>query len=164
VRRFHTCQIIGEHTVAEHCAQAATLLLLLHPGPSVDLIAAVLWHDSSERVVGDVPSPTLRRFPKLGDAYVAAEYGVASNDHPSVGAVLAKLSPEDLWWLRAVDALEGLMFCCDQVNLGNRNLAPVRDKYLSWLRSPGSVTPDPVLKFLTHYMGQEGGPKGHIPL
>lgn len=83
VRRWHTIRTITQQTVAEHSGQALTLLLQLHPDPSFNLIRALLWHDSAERVVGDVPSPALRADIVYRDAYEHAERVVFVTQHPS---------------------------------------------------------------------------------
>jgi 5'-deoxynucleotidase YfbR-like HD superfamily hydrolase len=118
VKRWHTVSVIGEQTVDQHCAQCVSLLLLLHPDPSIDLIKAVLWHDSSEQRTGDMPAPIKRSHPDLRAAYHAAEMDVCQ---AQVSDAFARLSDEDKRWVRTVDILEMALWAADQYMLGNQH-------------------------------------------
>lgn len=149
VKRWHTLPIIGQQTVAEHSGQAVSLLLLLHPNPSLRLIKAVMWHDSSERAVGDVPA-TARRYHEFYEAYSKAENEFMMNEHPSVYDAIAWLDPVELNWLKAVDLLELIMFCDDQFWLGNRQMKIVQNRAIAWMKR-NENTPIEVQNFLAHY-------------
>ena len=57
VLRCHTVPHHGQYSVGKHSYDALSLLLLLHPNPSMNLVKATLWHDCAERFVGDMPAP-----------------------------------------------------------------------------------------------------------
>lgn len=47
--------------------------------PSLDLLLAALNHDAAEAIIGDMPSPAKKRFPKLGKEYEKAEKEVLAS-------------------------------------------------------------------------------------
>ncbi len=151
VKRWHTAQLIGQQTVAEHSGQAVSLLLLLHPDPSVSLIKSMLWHDSSERLVGDMPAPIKRTSKILSDEYEAAENRVMSAIHPLAYEALQDLTEESLAWLRAIDVLELVMLCYDQVMLGNTHFQVIADRAVKYL-TESTKTPTLVRDFLAEYL------------
>lgn len=159
VARWHTLPHAGDRqTVAEHSGQAVSLLLLLHPGPSLSLIKALMWHDSAERIVGDVPSPVRRRYSEYGEMYEDIEAMVHDEHHPIVARSMTDLTKEERVWLKTIDVLELVMHCQDLVMIGNRHAERPRDLGRKWLRE-NTDTPQIVLDFLDHYFNQDGGPR-----
>lgn len=158
VRRYHVVPIVGQQTVAEHSAQALSLLLLLHPDPQPDLIRAMLWHDVGERVVGDAPAPGRRRFSYYGHIYDETETTVNEAEHPTAARSIANLSTSDQIWLRSIDVLEAIMFCSDQMMLGNTHAKVMRDRCLVWIGA-NRDTPTQIVEFLSWYLNQPGGPR-----
>lgn len=144
-KRWHTMPIHGNQSVAEHSAQAISLLMMLHPGPSLKLVQALLWHDSAERVVGDVPAPGKRMNPEFGAAYEAAERMVLM-DHPTANEAITGLSEDESDWVRAIDVLELIMFCMDQSFMGNRHADIVVQRGIGYLEQ--SNTPPIILDFV----------------
>ena len=115
VRRCHTIRyMIGSYDVAQHSWNATSLLLQLHPDPSVKLIKAMMWHDAAERWMGDLPSPVKRTYP-----LIRASYEQAENDVLETLGVPIDLNEEDAQWLRAIDALEFYLWTLDQKFAGN---------------------------------------------
>ena len=155
VRRYHTVPHVASQSVAEHCAQALTLLFLLHPSPSVDLIKATLWHDAPERTTGDMPAPIKRDFEQLRDAMDCAERFFIVN-HSTLHNAFLNLTEEDLAWLKAVDSLELFLWCHDQMAMGNRHFAVMERRVVQWIESHPE-TPEAVLKFMRRYALQEHG-------
>lgn len=158
-RRWHTFPHLGDsQTVAEHSGQAVSLLLLLHPSPSVSLIKALMWHDTAERIAGDVPAPIRRMNPDFAEHYELVEAKIHDEHHPSVARAMASLTIEELTWLKAIDVLELVMHCHDMWMLGNRHALIVRDRGVGYLENERK-TPPIVLEFLNHYLTQDGGPR-----
>lgn len=146
-KRWHTLQHLGQaQTVAEHSAQALSLLLLLHPNPSMDLVKAVLWHDSAERVVGDVPAPVRRKNALLSSVYEQAEEQFFHDEAPTAADALDELDLDDRAWLKAVDVLELLLWCYDQIMLGNSHCEIVANRAMTYLS--GEDIPGPVREFV----------------
>lgn len=115
VTRTHTTLHHGSYEVSKHSYGALTLLLILHPDPSVNLIKCVNWHDSAERYLGDMPSPAKRTYEILGAYYEAAEAEMLTK----LDVPIAKLTSLDRQWLSAVDVLELWLWCLDQKHMGN---------------------------------------------
>lgn len=162
VARWHVFPQLGSRqTVAEHSGQAVSLLLLLHPGPSLSLIKAMLWHDSAERIVGDVPAPVRRQFPEYSEIYEKIEVLVHDQHHPAVSRAMTDLTIEECQWLKAIDVLELVMHCHDLEMLGNRHAAIARNRACDYLKNDPN-TPKIVLEFLQHYFTQDGGPRSFV--
>jgi hypothetical protein len=115
VVRCHTVPRVPYYDVAQHTFGALNLLLLLHPGPSVDLIKAVQWHDVAERWTGDVPATAKWGNPALGEFLAERETDVLTRLELSVS-----LGEEDTRWLKAVDILDLWLW-------GRENLEPEHD-------------------------------------
>lgn len=148
VRRWHTIRTVTQTTVAEHTGQALSLLLLLYPapGPSINLIKSLAWHDSAERIVGDVPGPTLRTFPAYKELYEQLEQVVMMRHHP---AAIVELTNDEKTWLKACDVLELYLHCHDEIRLGNSHFHVVMKRAEHYLKSPlCSTTPREVLDFV----------------
>lgn len=114
VRRCHIVPHHGQYNIAQHSYGAVSLLLLLHPDPSLNLIKAVQWHDVGERWLGDMPAPAKWSNPELGRVYEAAEARVLK-----ALDLLPDLTRDEGRWLRAVDILDLLLWCREEAALGN---------------------------------------------
>jgi 5'-deoxynucleotidase YfbR-like HD superfamily hydrolase len=128
VARFHTLPMPERQSVAAHSWGVATLILALHPNPSINLIKAALWHDVAEGATGDVPASAKRRWPKINEAMLDAEADV----EVLVGLAVA-LTAEEATWLRCCDLLELALTSLDQLRLGNRHFAAVLEGCGQWL-------------------------------
>lgn len=121
VRRCHAVPHNTLYNVAQHSFGAVSLLLLLHPNPSVALIKAVQWHDVAERWLGDMPSPGKGHDPDLAEHYERVEAGLLER----LG-LAQDLTEDEQEWLKAVDTLELWLWCREEEALGNRNVARMR--------------------------------------
>lgn len=121
VRRCHTVPHHGQYNLAQHSYGAVSLLLLLHPEPSLNLIKAVQWHDVGERWLGDMPAPAKWDNPDLGRVYEEAEQKLLER----LG-LAQKLTDEELNWLKAVDTLELWLWCREEEALGNEAVSAMR--------------------------------------
>lgn len=168
VERAHVMPHIGGYSVATHSYHALSLLLILHPepGPSPNLMRAVLWHDGAERWLGDLPSPAkgmslhndgVEGPETLGEAYESIEEetlvhkGFALPRRQGNGEMLPwNITIQELQWLKAVDALELLMWCLDQVNLGNRMVSGWGQSLREYFEPTDKFIPEPVRHFVLH--------------
>ena len=153
VKRWHTIQHVGAaQTIAEHSAQALSLLLILHPDPSPALVKALLWHDSAEREVGDTPAPVLRANPEFAAMYKRLEDEFFTA-HPTVAIAMLELSEEDQYWLKAIDRLELVLWCADQIYMGNRHCEIVMRRAVNYILS-NEKTPSTVRDFVVELQNQ----------
>lgn len=121
VRRCHIVQHHGLYNMAQHSYGAASLLLLLHPAPSRELIKATLWHDVGERWLGDMPAPAKWENPTLGAVYEEAERQLLRR----LG-LLDFISEDDHLWLKAVDTLDLWLWCREEEALGSNTVTDMR--------------------------------------
>ena len=59
VQRLHTKRTIGEYSNGSHTFGMLALLRLLYPDAPSHLIWAIVEHDIPERLIGDIPSPSI---------------------------------------------------------------------------------------------------------
>lgn len=121
VRRCHIVPHHGQYNIAQHSYGAVSLLLLLHPHPSLNLIKAVQWHDVAERWLGDIPAPAKWTHTELGEAYERAEEELLKR----LG-LFGELTDLEVAWLKAVDTLELWLWCREEEALGNAAVTPMR--------------------------------------
>lgn len=122
VRRCHAIPHNSTYNIAQHSFGAVSLLLLLHPNPSLALIKAVQWHDVAERWLGDMPSPGKGHDAELAEHYERVEAGLLDR----LG-LAQDLRVDEREWLKAVDTLELWLWCREEEALGNRNVARMRN-------------------------------------
>lgn len=149
VNRCHIVPTAGTYNVAIHSYNAVSMLLVLHPDPSRDLIEALLWHDVPERWVGDMPAPAKWYSSALGTAYSDAELEAGRTWEVLEG--FERLSDEDLHWLDAVDRLELVVWCHDQAALGNRHVQHFLPNLHKWYESNKSWIPGPCREFYENF-------------
>lgn len=118
VQRCHTIPHVGSYSVGQHCHDALSLLFILHPKPSPKLIRALHFHDVAERWVGDMPT-LAKRIDVLGKALDIVETKVLAELGHTYG-----LSKDEQRWLHAIDAVEFMLWCMDQLAMGNRHVEP----------------------------------------
>ena len=153
VKRWHTIETLGTpQNNGHHSARALALLFSIHPNPSMNLVKAVLFHDTAERQVGDMPATARRLFPRLAQEYEQAEE-VFFNNHFMINGAFIELSADDFQWLKAVDILELLLFCDDQTMLGNSHFAIIKERAIGYMKS-NAETPLEALDFLNRYEPQ----------
>jgi len=145
VERCHTIPHHGSYTVGQHSYDALSLLLVLHPDPTLALVKAVLWHDVPERWTGDVPANAKWDNHRLAHALAVSEGKVF--DALGLGPLFEGLSEEECSWLHAVDRLELWLWCQDQLALGNSNVRVVQKNLAEW-SGARSAMPDPVWRVL----------------
>lgn len=123
VARFHALPNVPAYNVAEHSYGVVSLLLLLHPNPSLNLIRACQFHDLPERWLGDLPATAKWDNPELADAYNKAEIDLFGR----LGMLkMVELDEDELQWLRVLDTLELYLWCDELTNHGNVSLYPCK--------------------------------------
>jgi 5'-deoxynucleotidase YfbR-like HD superfamily hydrolase len=135
VKRYHTVPIIGQQTVAEHSFQVCLILTQVF-GDKVtkNLLKAALFHDLAEIETGDIPAPAKRRYSLLHSGVLEAEVTFEMEHKIDVG-----LTKEEHKMLKFADYYELVLFCFDQLELGNRNVLEALGNGLAYLREMDSV-------------------------
>ncbi len=155
--RSHTIPHHGEYSVAFHTWNVVTLLLLLHPSPSLELIKAAQFHDVPELYAGDVPGHAKYwHSPAMGDMHAALERVLSRQ----LGLQFS-LTKDEERWLKGCDLLEFYLWCCDQEALGNRNVVNVKDNVLRYMAENADDIPLMVVRFISGYAWQRTPETGY---
>jgi 5'-deoxynucleotidase YfbR-like HD superfamily hydrolase len=153
IRRCHVHEYHGNYTVGQHSYNAATMLLALYPapGPSANLLAAMLTHDAQERWVGDLPAPATWYHEALGEAYRAAE----DKAREVWNIPTYELTEEEQRWLSAIDKFELWIWCHDQRALGNKNMTWISQELVHWFNKDKDNWPSEVWHAFMNYRWQK---------
>ena len=128
VKRYHTKRLIGEQTVAQHTFNALLIVLEIEPNPSLNLIKAVMYHDLPELFTGDIPAPFKWQYPKLAEQLEIAEAAILD-----AGAMLVELTEYEKQVLKFADMMELVLFCNEQMCMGNMYTEPIMARGLNYL-------------------------------
>lgn len=121
VRRYHTEELLKPQDVAQHSYGVAWLCWWLCQGQvSAALILHALAHDAAEHALGDIPSPTKREL-GIRQQVDAAEARLMALH----SIVLPDLSDFENKVLKLADALDGVLHCVHELELGNQTLYAV---------------------------------------
>lgn len=145
VERAHCTPHHGSYNLAQHCWQVETLLLLLHPNPSRELLIAAHWHDAPERWTGDVPGPAKWID---GDDLETALSSIEDRIRNNTLTGVATLTTAEAEWLKICDRLELLLWTYDQQQLGNLHTQPMMLLLEDAFRRNWDVLPAEVRTFL----------------
>lgn len=128
VKRYHSCRIIGEQSVAEHSFGVAMLVIWLTDGAaSSTLIKAALYHDLPEQDTGDIPAPIKKLEPRVKSMFDALE-----NDFMKMYELNTELNKYQEGVLKWADTLELLVFCTEQYEMGNSQIIKVFNKGVNY--------------------------------
>ena len=107
--RYHAQPEIPVQTVAEHAWGVAALLVRwFKEDLTVNLLAAAVVHDSGECDVGDIPSPTKKKFPELRKELAKLEH--AKMAKLGLADYEGQLSCHEYALLKLCDMLEGYFY------------------------------------------------------
>ncbi len=126
-KRYHTINTINENTVAHHSFGVAWMIWMIGV-PTVNLLMAALAHDLAEQVTGDISSPTKRRFPELASMVQLMEDEVLDSHN-----MFYQLNEEEARTLKMADRMDGMLFCTNEFELGNRAIIEVYNRYVSYV-------------------------------
>lgn len=129
VTRYHTVKTIVEETVGHHSQMVALLCWLVDPNCSRNLLVAALAHDLAEHVLGDIPAPSKREF-GIGEQVNALEDRLLDN-----AGLAVRLDLEEKRLLKFADNLQGLIKCGREIEMGNRVMRGVFNRYRSYLEA-----------------------------
>lgn len=133
VKRYHVKRTHRTQTIAEHTFGMLMLVKQVAAGTfddsrMVDLYEAILHHDLPELFTGDVPAPIKRVHPDLGPLMDSIEEGLAP-----LYMNVEDLDPRDAALLKWADRMDLVMWCLEEVRMGNTNLIPTVARGLGWI-------------------------------
>jgi len=146
VKRWHVIPHHGVDTVGHHSYNAVNLLLCLNPEASRALIIYMLEHDVPERWTGDIPASAKSMFQVIGLGVTQAE-DILRDEMDLVDPT--SLTKEERQWARAIDALEAMLWCHEQLAMGNRMVENALESLAVWFDD--ETCPAPILDFLRDY-------------
>jgi 5'-deoxynucleotidase YfbR-like HD superfamily hydrolase len=146
VFRYSLSPTIRQQSVAEHTGRASQIMLLVldeldqfhimrvSPEMLIACLGGIIVHDLGESLVGDTPYPVKAEE----SAFQALESRWLQQLISESGSLLrsAVSLPEDSWMLallKAVDMAELIMFCTQEVKMGNSTMIPLLRKALGLL-------------------------------
>lgn len=132
-RRYHQRYTAEIDTVGKHSAGVAGFILLIYGEalPPSSLLAAAICHDLPEAVTGDIPSPAKRSWTNSAKAALEETETYLLKKHD----LDYTLSTDEQRLLKVADVFDGLMFCIEEVNRGNREVDTVGDTYATYMSS-----------------------------
>lgn len=127
IERYHTKgqRMLTRQSVSDHSWRMAAIVRHVWPDCRVELVWAVLFHDVSERVTGDMPSPI-----KTANPAVQAALNKLSTDEEVRLGIRFTLDDEERRMLAWVDRFEGAVHCADELEMGNRKVIGTLRRYL----------------------------------
>lgn len=153
ITRWGLMRSARAETLSEHTAEAALLAHMLgliaatrlgetDVRPQL-LAVAALYHDATEIITGDLPTPVKYRSPTLKDAYKAVERESANQ----LAALLPDdlkgeltglltgddLNPKEQVLLKAADRLSALIKCLEEESSGNTEFATAKQQQINLL-------------------------------
>lgn len=143
-RRFHNTPMTRPEDVAQHTFGVISIIrALYHPSipPSI-LLCAALEHDLPEQMTGDIPSPL-----KWKSSVIAEELWTLEEQWWEETGIkqIKNLTPDEEQILKAVDMLDMIIKCKEELGMGNRGRLAVYTmgdmirngkKYLKELKLP----------------------------
>ncbi len=120
VDRAHTTHFIGEYNVGLHSHNMLSMLRILWKDAPVILIWAIHEHDLTERLSGDIPSPS--KWAGIINHGLLHKYEVFINEIIYGSDSNSELTKEEKGWLKGLDMLELFCWTKDQFIMGNKNV------------------------------------------
>ena len=145
VERSHTTPHHGSYTVGQHSFDMLTLLVTLYPDCRKELMLAVMYHDIAERWTGDIPHPAKQAHPEFAKQLAKLEARI----NRTLG-IHVELTEMERFWLKGLDVVEYMLWCCNQAALGNKNVEKNHAKTVRWLQT--NRIPTPLAEFVNSYV------------
>jgi hypothetical protein len=146
IERCHQTPHYGSYSVGLHSFNALNLILVLHPSPSLELVKAITWHDAAERLTGDIPA-TVKWFSETISAELDRMEDSINRDY----GIHIELTPEEEVWLHAVDRLELLLWCKEQLREGNWRFSEFVSLLAVWFQKRWEDLPPEIRDFVTYH-------------
>lgn len=149
VVRYHTRPGIKPDTDARHSHGVAMLCSILagsgpedkrHTLASSTLLMAALTHDLAEQKTGDMSAPAKRAL-GMGEALGAFELEELRKYNLEYERFLDE---EERTILKLADCFDGMMYCCREAALGNRNVRLIWTRYCEYVVTLTSAEPAPL--------------------
>lgn len=127
VKRYHVKRVQRTQTIAEHTFGILMLIKQVCPDCRKEVYNAVLHHDLPELFTGDIPAPIKRVHPELRPLMERIEEDLVPlhQDIP--------LSIPEAILLKWADRMELVLWCLEEVRLGNTFCRATVARGLGWI-------------------------------
>ncbi len=140
VVRYHTRPGIRPDTDAHHSHGVSMLCEILSggqrpdgsPSASATLLMAANTHDLAEQMPGDVSAPAKRSVFGLADLLQGIEHRVLTKYNLNYEQ---HLTANETTILKMADCFDGMMYCCRELALGNKNAMLIWRRYCTYALS-----------------------------
>lgn len=130
VKRYHTVPIIGEQNIGHHSHRVCLILRhLLNGEVPVHLYEAAMFHDLAESVTGDVPAQT-----KWANSSLSKLLDEWEDEWHVINGTSISLCDDEQDLLSIADKLELVVFCTEQLMLGNKRMEIVRERGIMYVK------------------------------
>jgi len=157
VSRYHTepfpSQSVGQHTWGAMMLADQLFRPHLPREVSDELLRALLYHDTAERLTGDTPAPAKWVNPNLNEELDRAETEVFNQKQ------IPRFRDDDMFKLlmKAADYGEALLYCASQLHAGNRYAEKPFQRLRKTLRDMACRLPDFAYDDETEWRGALNG-------
>lgn len=124
ITRYHTVPCLRPQSIAHHSWRMAAVLHTIWPDCRGELTKAALFHDVSERVTGDIPYNV-----KAAHAQLRMDLNAISTEEEKRLGIRFTLTDEEQQVLRWLDLYEGMLYCLDELGMGNRRVMASYHRY-----------------------------------
>lgn len=131
VKRYHTKRTIREQTVGQHTFGILMLLRQVSPDCSKALLFTAMHHDLAELFTGDIPAPMKRANAQLSILLDEVECCLAPL-YKDFG-----INAEEARLLKWADRMELVLWCLEEVRLGNDYCRETASRGLGWVIQSG---------------------------
>lgn len=152
VKRYHTVLTIGEQNNGHHSLRVLLILrYLLDGNVSQNLMWATVFHDLPEHSTGDIPGHVKWDNQQLEELLDNMEHKY----HLDNGTYI-ELTKDESILLNIADKLELVVYCAEQISLGNIRMKQIRDRGMTYVldKAPEHLF-DKVLCFSKQLMNGE---------
>jgi len=134
VQRYHTWRTLRQQTVGEHTHGVTTILIDITPPDLLTpaLLCACAYHDISELLTGDLPSPAKREYPELKKA----AHDATTDFETDMGLIMGR-SPEQQRLLRWADTMECCLWALEELYMGNRYARRIVVNAMTYMNESG---------------------------
>ncbi len=136
VKRYHTTDTVRVQNVADHSWNVAQILLHVDPNCNRELLIAALHHDIPEYFTGDVPAPAKWASPSL-----TTDLAMLENEVEVELDICTFLRANEKALLKFADSLECLMWCVEEMQMGNMRIKYIYDRLVLWFEQNPPSTP-----------------------
>jgi 5'-deoxynucleotidase YfbR-like HD superfamily hydrolase len=127
VVRYHTKRVHRSQSIGAHSFGIMLLLNQVAPDARKAVFVAAMHHDLPELITGDIPAPIKKMHDALGPLMDDIESGLAPLFRD------CGLTPMEERLLKWADRMELVLWCLEEVRMGNTYLRETVAKGLMWI-------------------------------